>query len=180
MRTNSLLGNFEDIEASMDPRKDIEQFINNNYNISDRFRISKEPNKDGKYEVDGWGVVRVIHLTTSTLTNGMFEWREIYGNFECDHCISLTNLEGSPKKVSGSFYCHNCKSLTSLKGAPEKVGRNFICSWCESLISLDGAPKEVGENFDCASCEKLTSLEGAPKKVGGKILHNILYNLYAK
>ena len=153
MRTNGLLASFEKLDASFDPIKDIEQFIRDNYNISDRFRISKEPNENGKYEVDGVGVVRVICLNIRTLTNGMFEWREIHGNFECDHCFSLTNLEGSPKKVSGSFYCHNCKSLTSLKGAPEEVGDYFSCAYCDSLTSLEGAPKKT-RYFDCFNCGK--------------------------
>lgn len=161
-----LLSDFDEIEASIDPTKDIEQFINDNYKIHHgKLQISKEPNKNGKYVVDCNSGVSVIRKHITSLTNGMFEWGEIGGDFNCSQCDSLTSLEGAPKEVR-SFRCAHCNSLTSLEGAPEKVGATFNCSYCNSLTNLEGAPKDV-MNFVCYSCDSLISLKGAPKKVLG-------------
>lgn len=166
----SLLGGFDEIEASADPKEEIKQFIKDNYQIGGHLYISDKPNKEGKYEVS-CGSAMVINRDIVALTNGMFEWEEItnvfQGNFMCAFCKSLTSLKGAPKKVRGGFYCHNCYSLTSLKGAPKEVDGDFSCYKCESLTSLEGAPKKVGGDFGCGSCDSLTSLKGAPKEVGG-------------
>lgn len=169
----SLLSGFDEIEASTDPTKDIEQFINDNYKIHGKLQISKKPNKNGKYIVNcnsnvsyaasGVSVICGKHITS--LTNGMFEWGVIGGDFNCSQCDSLTSLEGAPKEVR-SFRCAHCNSLISLKGAPEKVGATFNCSYCNSLTNLEGSPKDV-MNFVCYSCDSLISLKGAPKKVLG-------------
>ena len=101
-----------------------------------------------------------------SLTNGMFQWGEVGGYFDCSYCQKLKTLEGAPKKVGGNFYCRDCNSITSLKGAPEKVEGYFGCLYCISLKSLEGAPKKVGSDFNCGGCASLTTLEGAPKNVG--------------
>lgn len=165
MRTNSLLGNFEDIEASMDPIKDIEQFIRDNYKVFDRLYISDEPNENGKYEVSCRSV-EVVNKNITSLTNGLFEWKIIGLHFNCSECCSLTTLEGAPEEVRGCFYCYGCASLTSLKGAPEWINGDFSCAFCTALANLKGAPKKVGGNFNCSWCASLVSLEGAPEEVG--------------
>lgn len=166
----SLLGGFEEIEASADPKEDIIQFIKDNYQIGGHLYISDKPNKEGKYEVS-CGSAIVINKDIIALTNGMFEWDEItnvfQGDFSCYGCDSLISLEGAPKKVRGDFSCAKCYSLTSLEGVPEEVGGNFSCYKCDSLTSLEGVPKKVGGDFSCGCCENLTSLKGAPKEVGG-------------
>ena len=126
--------------------------------------ISKKPNKDGKYEVSASGDI-VFKDTISALTNEIFIWTNVSGNFNCSKCYELTTLEGAPEKVGGNFSCNHCTNLTSLEGAPKKVGKDFNCDWCIKLTSLEGAPKEVGGNFKCSDCIKLKTLEGAPKKV---------------
>ena len=103
----------------------------------------------------------------TSLTNGIFQWGETIGDFQCNNCASLKSLDGSPKEVGGNFECYNCDSLKSLEGAPNKVGGWFDCSNCDSLKSLEGAPKKVGGKFYCMECHSLKSLEGAPKEVGG-------------
>lgn len=166
MRTNSLLADFENIETSFNPIKEIRQFIKDNYDFKGPLQISKEPNENGKYEVS-CSDARVQNFYISFLTNNLFVWTNIKNNFNCDFCHFLTSLEGAPEKVGGSFSCAHCTSLTSLKGAPESVGGSFSCSQCKSLTSLEGAPKEVGSDFYCNMCRSLISLKGAPKKIDG-------------
>lgn len=153
---NSLLADFEELEDSINPKREIEEFINDNYTIFGELQISNEPNENGKYIVDCFTSVYVKNLNIPLLTNNLFEWG----------------------KINYTFKCSNCKFLTSLEGAPEEVGGNFNCQGCDSLTSLKGSPRYVGENFDCRDCISLTSLEGAPEEVGGRVLCNILYNLY--
>lgn len=160
----SLLGGFEDIEASMDPIEEIRQFIKDNYRTNGRIKISDEPNENGEYEVNCDGYVHAKVGITS-LTNGMFKWGVVKKDFDCDYCNSLKNLKGAPEKVGCSFKCNDCKSLISLEGAPKEVGQNFDCSYCNSLTSLEGSPEKVGWTFSCTDCNSLTSLEGAPKEV---------------
>ena len=90
------------------------------------------------------------HITS--LTNEIFQWGEVEGNFNCSRCPSLKTLKGAPKEVGRSFNTDYCKLLKSLEGAPDKVGEWFNCSNCQSLKSLNGAPKEVGRDFWCDKC----------------------------
>ena len=169
---NYIIESIFDIEDNIDNvdesiKDQIKQFLNDNFRNASKCKISEKPNKDGKFEVSSNENVKVKNEYITSLTNGLFIWINIQGNFICSDCESLISLEGAPEKVGGIFYCNGCNSLISLKGAPKEVGGNFICSDCESLISLEGAPKKVGLDFDCFSCNSLKSLEGAPKEVGG-------------
>ena len=180
----SLLDNEDEVMDRYDPRESIKKFIENNYYYGIKLDISDKANKNGKYEVSCYGDVEIENKKLTSLTNGLFEWGEIRGSFDCDdcsslkslegapkevkyffcrHCNSLKSLEGAPRKVNGSFYCTGCSSLKSLEGAPEIVGISFYCNKCSSLKSLKGAPKKISEDFNCSYCSKLTSLEGAPK-----------------
>ena len=152
------------IEKGDDAIKDeIMAFLNENYEGT--FKISKKPNTDGLYKVSSTKDVEVTNKNITSLTNGMFVWSKINGDFVCFNCSSLESLEGAPEKIGGDFDCSRCNSLTSLEGAPKEVGKDFDCRRCESLTSLEGAPEKVGRDFDCASCNSLISLEGAPKEV---------------
>ena len=178
--------NIDNIDESI--KEQIKQFLNDNFKDASSCKISDKPNTEGKYEVSSTGDVTVKNNKITSLTNDMFIWttvggdficnkcdltslkgapKEVRGDFICNRCNLLTSLEGAPKEVGGDFYCWECKSLKSLKGAPEKVGGDFICNSCNLLTSLEGAPREVGGRFECGSCYSLTSLEGAPKEVGG-------------
>ena len=157
--------NIDNIDESI--KDQIKQFLNNNFKNAVKCKISEKPNKDGKFEVSSNENVEVKNKNITSLTNGMFIWTNIKGNFICDECKSLTFLEGAPKEVGGDFDCEYCTSLTSLEGAPKVVGRDFDCASCKSLISLKGAPEKVGGAFNCGYCNSLKSLEGAPKEVRG-------------
>ena len=112
-------------------RDEIEAFLKENYKGS--IKISKEPNKDGKYEVSSTSDIVVINRNINSLTNGMFIWTTISGYFSCSFCFKLESLEGAPKKVKEGFYCLSCGALISLDGAPKEVAGDFDCSACPSL-----------------------------------------------
>lgn len=192
----SILDDFDEIEKTVDPRGQVIQFLEDNYiwgcNIKpDAFKISKKPNKNGKYEVKL--IVKFCpfliidsRYTQEYLTNNLFVFTE--GNFSIRSnnklkdltgfaekfngsiniigCDNLTTLEGLPKNVNGEFKCVSCHKLTSLKGSPEKVGVSCVIKNNPSLTSLEGAPKEVVNIFDLSDCINIKSLKGAPKKVG--------------
>jgi hypothetical protein len=97
------------------------------------------------------GCINMETFITS-LTNELFQWGYVSGNFDCRHCNSITSLEGSPEKVGNVFDCSYCKSLKTLEGAPKEVGGSFYCRNCDALTSLEGAPKHVGGWFRCNDC----------------------------
>lgn len=147
-------------------KDEIQEFLKANYKIR-QYSISERPNDGGKYVVDSKESVYVKNKRMIHLTNDMFVWGEVEGNFVCSYGKSLTSLVGAPEKVGEMFDCRWCNSLASLVGAPKEVGGKFTCFDCNSLISLEGSPKKVGKNFDCSWCNSLISLEGAPKEVSG-------------
>ncbi len=168
----SLYESILDVEDNIDNmdesiKDQIKQFLNDNFKNASKCKISDKPNNDGRFEVSSTGDVEAKNKLITSLTNELFIWTNIKGNFYCTNCNSLTSLKGAPKEVGRDFSCSYCLLLTSLEGAPEKVSGDFSCAFCHSLTSLEGAPKEVGECFYCTNCKKLKSLEGAPKEVGG-------------
>lgn len=188
----SLLDDFDEIEKTVDPKEQVIQFLEDNYIIkSNAFKISKKPNKDGKYEVNitcKFSPFLIIdsRYTQEHLTNDLFVFTS--GNFSIRNCNklkdltgfaerfdgtiniigcdNLTTLEGLPKIVNGEFKCVSCHNLTSLKGSPEKVGVSCVIKDNPKLTSLEGSPKEVISIFDLSDCVNIKSLKGAPKKVG--------------
>ena len=120
-------------------KDEIKSFLKENYKGS--IKISKEPNKDGKYEVSSTSDIVVINRNITSLTNGMFIWTLINGSFYCSGCKSLKSLEGAPKEVGDDFNCNNCDSLKSLDGAPKKVGGNFFCRACKIQFTGDDVKK---------------------------------------
>lgn len=160
----------DDIEDQLDNtdeiiKRKINNFIEENYTI-DKISISDKPNANGKYEVSATSIVIIRNNLITSLTNNMFIWHKIKGDFSCARCSSLKSLEGAPQMVEGYFNCRGCSSLKTLEGAPKKVKSDFYCYECNSLQTLKGAPKEVGGSFNCEDCINLKSLKGSPVKVG--------------
>ena len=175
----------DDDDIFLDPENDknvVKELIKSHYKNTGKLTISDD------LVVDCTGGVYVKNKSITSLTNGLFRWGKVDGNFtcsftqitslegapevvggnfDCSGCAKLKTLEGSPEYVDGTFSCDGCRNLKSLEGAPEEVCSSFICSDCESLESLEGAPKIVGKNFHCDGCRSLKSLEGTPKEVGG-------------
>ena len=145
----------------------IKDFIEKNYHIQKKavMRIWEQPNEDGKYFVDvEGGFVRVRNRKLTHLTNDLFEWHHIGGEFNCWNCRDLIDLVGGPSNVDDCLNVNNCRSLKSLKGAPEYVGEGGVCCIeCYSLETLEGAPKTVLGDFHCDDCPNLKSLKGAPE-----------------
>ena len=135
----------------------IEQFLKDNYHISGTYVVKNNT-------VDVRGDVNVINEKIESLTNGIFRFGTVSGNFDCADCHKLTSFEGGPEKVSKDFDCEGCNNLKSLEGAPKEVGGHFNCTYCISLTSLKGAPKEVGGCFDCSNCSILKISDQDRKK----------------
>lgn len=156
---------FDDVESiASDDTVLIEQFLKDNYIIEGTYKIDASYTiKDNTVDVKGHVIVKNEKI--ESLTNGLFRFGMVSGNFYCTGCPKLKTLEGAPKKVGLDFYCYDCSNLVSLKGAPELVIGDFDCDECENLKDLKGAPELVGGRFDCTKCVGLKSLEGAPRKV---------------
>ena len=118
--------NIDNVDESI--REEIKHFLKDNFDGASSCKISNKPNTDGKYEVSSNGNIMTENRGITSLTNGLFIWTYVKGDFYCTYCKSLTSLEGAPKKVGRHFYCYDCKSLKSLKGSPKKIGGDFDCS----------------------------------------------------
>ena len=142
----------DDDDTFFDPendKKDIENWIKTNYNVTGRLTVKND------FVVDCSGDVEVKNRSIISLTNGLFRWGYVGKRFYCNGCKNIKTLEGAPKEVRKDFSCGGCENLTSLEGAPEKVGGGFDCSFCNKLESLKGAPNEVGGEIYCYFCKKL-------------------------
>ena len=115
--------NIDNIDESI--REEIKHFLKDNFKTNSTYQISKKPNKDGKFEVSSNGYIEVKNEDITSLTNGLFIWTNIQGNFICSDCESLISLEGAPEKVGGIFYCGGCgikftnddvKKVSNVKG----------------------------------------------------------------
>lgn len=151
-------------ELDKNLRKTVRDFIKANY--KGVIKVSKTVNADGKYEASSiYGVV-VTNKKLESLTNGLFVWSEVKGNFDCSECRQLTSLYGAPKYVGKDFLCSYCHTLRSMEGAPREVAGNFFCRFCKGLISLSGAPEITGGDFDCSFCENIESFDWVPTIIG--------------
>lgn len=165
----SLLNDFDELTSNSDPRKEVEQFIEQCLSHElNKIKISRKPNKDGYYEVSSKGNVTFYNrVNAPKLTNGLFIWTQIKGDFDCSYNNLLETLEGGPYEVGGDFHCGHCEKLTSLEGAPKIIGGHFESDWCKNLSSLKGAPELIPGDFDCSYCESLKTLKDGPKEVKG-------------
>lgn len=135
----------------------IEQFLNDNYIIKGTYTI-----KNGIVDVDG--DVRIswdVHNDITGLTNDIFEFGTINGDFIINDCINLKTLNGGPKRVKGDFLCSYCEKLESFEYAPKYVGQNLGADYCSNLKSLKGLPKKV-ESISLVACKIITNLEHIP------------------
>ena len=117
----SLLDDDDEFYGIEHDKKVIENWIESNYNIKGKLTIA-----DG-FVVNCSGDVGVKNKSITSLTNGLFRWRNVEKSFWCSGCKNLTSLEGGPEEVGRDFYCYDCEKLTSLKGAPKEIGNNFSC-----------------------------------------------------
>lgn len=103
----SLLDDFDAVSASSttDIKKEIRQFLNDNYKRASSFKISRKPNNDGYYEVDcSKCLIIEVYNDITSLTNNLFIFVNVKGSFNCSYCKNLTSLEGAPKNIGGKIY----------------------------------------------------------------------------
>ena len=156
--------NVEDDNEEM-IKTEIYEFLDECYFCEERFDF-KQPSQIVQIIPDKTQFIVNCHCSVHTanditvLTNGLFEWGEVKGDFNCSGSLKLESLEGSPETVRGNFNCTNCPNLKSLEGASEKVDGDFYCTNCAKLTSLKGAPEKVELDFRCTDCPNLHSLDG--------------------
>ena len=80
----------------------IKEFLKENYFI-DSYEIKTTNNK---LVIDVKGNIKVINKDITSLTNGLFEFGEVSGNFDCTRCELLKTLEGAPEKCN-MFDCRS-------------------------------------------------------------------------
>lgn len=148
----------------------IDQFLKDNYIINGKYTIKNNV-------VDVNGSVKLKNILLPQLSNGLFTFGTVTGNFYCDHNKKLKNLIGSPKRVEGIFDCSNSKELISLEGAPEYIGADFLCHICPKIENLKYSPKYIGSSLYCSRCYKLTSLDSDTEYIGQDLHANACHSM---
>ena len=122
---------------------------------------------EAPYKVDTKWVI--FNKDVEAITNGLFKWGRIDGNFECKDCKKIKTLENGPEYVEGNFICWRCENLESLNMENLEVRKNFNIIMCPKLKSLEGGPIKVTGDFNCRQ-SSLESLKGAPMRVWGDFI----------
>jgi hypothetical protein len=193
----SLLDDMSSIEKnqSKSNKDSIKEFLKKTFKGASSCKISRKPNEDGFYVVDATRNIALEDDKANALTNGLFIWGKVTGDFICGYCPELISLEGAPEVVTGKFQltegkllkslvggpkecgtfeCYNCPLLNDLIGAPEKCV-NFNCSTC-NLKSLEGCPQDV-KNINIGYIKELKTLKGCPQEISGGFTMKWLYDL---
>ena len=141
----------------------IKDFLKTNYAIPSSYTIKET--KSG-FVVDVKGNIMLKNRKAKHLTNGLFEFGKIKGDFIVSSC-DIIDFVGGPKEISdGDLSIQFCDDLESLEGCPKIVYNSFKIHGCPNLKSFEGAPEEIKWSFYCKSCDNITKLKGFPKKVG--------------
>jgi hypothetical protein len=168
-----------DIDDTMNDNISDELIINW---IKENWRVEGELNVkfDGeKYVVDCNGN---LQPRTGKITNGLFVWGNVMGNFifnvldtDIQKVKSLKDI-GLPQFVSGILNLHSFTNVTNLEGLPDNVGSLNISGF-KKLSSLKGCPTNVKNNFTILLCPALKGLDYLPNHIGGGITINHNRNL---
>ena len=155
----------------------ITNWINDNWHV------------DGKLTIKFEGKTRVVdcsgnisHPKTGKITNDMFVWGNVMGDFVFNALDTDTNKVktfiglGIPRHVGGELNLHSFTNVTNLEGLPDNVGSLFISGF-KKLTSLKGCPTNVDNKFTITSCISLKGLDYLPKHIGGGITINHNKNL---
>ena len=150
--------------------------------IEENWLITGELNVkfDGeKYVVDCNGN---LQPRTGKITNGLFVWGSVIGNFifnildtDIQKVKSLKDA-GLPQFVGGILNLHSFTNVTNLEGLPNNVGSLYISGF-KKLSSLKGCPTYVKNNFSILLCPALKGLDYLPNHIGGGITINHNKNL---
>ena len=151
-------------------REAILNFINENYRVSPRgLKLRKE---NDVWIVDYYrSTLEVTNKSITSLTNGLFQWGNVDGTFDCSYCENLMDLEGTPQDF-GSLDCRYCKNLKSFKGCGKFY--DLTCIGCDSLLSFEGLDvnNKKFRNIFAMECKNLKSLKGLPTKCFDVYLDN--------
>ena len=117
MYLGSIIGNndiclesiLDDDGVFYDPERDrktvVEEWIKDNYEFAGKLIIPDD------FVVDCNSSVAVINKSIDSLTNGLFSWGDVRGDFDCTGCNNLKSLKGAPEKLKGKLTCLSCKNL---------------------------------------------------------------------
>ena len=159
--SESLLNNVEDSMQAGDTYTAVKEWLEENYNVRRCTYDIVITKNDCVVNVDGDIRMQVPmrgRTDHTALTNGMFRFGTVNGNFEANY-QDFKNLEGSPRVVTGKFSIDGNNCEFTCEGGPDKVYSIKLGSNC---ISLEGMPQEV-ETFIICTNSKLTSLKGCGK-----------------
>ena len=116
----SLLDDFDTLEKNSNAAiiPSIEEFIKKNYRLdsSVKYTISDKLNENSKYVVDVRGRMSWVKFIGKgdSLTNGLFEFGELYScGFNCSGS-NISSLEGAPKTIicDGALHYFDCSNWT--------------------------------------------------------------------
>lgn len=136
---------------------DVENWLNEHYNIDGTYDINVLKN-DCIVNVNGDVRMKIIRGGYDSLTNGMFRFGTVNGNFDANY-QNFKDLTGSPRIVTGKFNIKDNKSPFTCIGGPDKV---YSISLGYSCTSLEGMPQEV-ESFIMCTNSNLKTLKGCGK-----------------
>ena len=77
--------------------------------------------------------MKIPEVVMIALTNGMFRFGTVNGNFDANYQNFGKDLKGSPRIVTGKFNIKDNNKLFTCEGGPDKG--IFYCTWayCTSL-----------------------------------------------
>lgn len=174
----SLLDDFDTLDQNA-TISIIQDYISQNYlfnskpvqNVDSMVKISKKPNKKtGLYEVKCTKKTITIKLSPDapSLTNDIFTWTTVAGNFFIADNPNIDTLNGCPESVGGMFKCEALPNVTSLENSPKTVG-TFTCRHMHSIKTLQFCPiiqNEVAITYN-TNLETLKGLEYESDKIDG-------------
>lgn len=188
-------------ESIMDVNKNIsdfdintvESFLQSNYSKS-KFDISKKPNKDGKYEVSSKDYIKATNKDLTSLTNGMFIWKNVRG-LDFSDCHKLISLEGLPEEgdCEGPYdYEFNDIEIKQIQKELKEIWKKYDytdfdcefeheCGWVGNLdvgkykfiTSSAGDPYDEDEDYDCDDFE-IAQVNYCDIEVPENVWYNIL------
>lgn len=155
--TEGVLSDIDDTISNGTTYVDVENWLNEHYNINGTYDINVLKN-DCIVNVNGDVRMKIIRGGYDSLTNGMFRFGTVNGNFDANY-QNLKDLKGSPRIVTGKFNIKDNNKLFTCEGGPDKV---YSISLGHSCTSLEGMPREV-ESFIMCTNSNLKTLKGCGK-----------------
>lgn len=155
--TEGVLSDIDDTLSNGTTYVDVENWLNEHYNIKGTYDINVSKNTC-VVNVNGDVRMKIIRGGHETLTNGMFVFGTVTGDFDANY-QNFKNLKGSPRIVNKKFSIDHNNEYFTCEGGPDKV---FSIKLANTCTSLEGMPQEV-ESFVTCTNSNLKSLKGCGK-----------------